>query len=185
MPGINRASKIVAESTRSSRKNSGAKCVFLSHQKADRDVCRQIANYLKAADIDVYFDEEDNDLKDALQVQNPHLVTKAICKGITNSTHMLCVVSPSTLNSRWVPFEVGYGYDQIYLGVLTLKGITDAALPEYIKTAKVIIRGTKSLNEFVANTVVGTSTTLLEQRGTVKAHSMASHPLDNYLDWNQ
>ncbi len=185
MAGLNLAKAIYSEATRSARKQAGIKCVFLSHQKADRDICRKIADYLMAANINVYFDEDDNDLKDALQTQNPHLVTAAICKGIRNSTHMLCVVSPNTITSRWVPFEVGYGYDQTYLGVLTLKGIPESSLPDYIKTAKVIVRGTKSLNEFIATTLVGSSLNLMERNNLIKAHSMVSHPLDSYLDWNQ
>jgi len=38
---------------------------------------------------------------------------------------MLVVVSPNTIYSNWVPWEVGYGYDNTHLGVLTLKGIED------------------------------------------------------------
>ncbi len=185
MPGVNFAKSYFSEAIRSQNKQVGNKCVFLSHQKADRDICRKIADYLMAANINVYFDEDDNDLKDALQSQNPHAVTKAICKGIKSSTHMLCVISPNTITSRWVPFEVGYGYDQTYLGVLTLKGILESSLPDYIKTAKVIVRGTKSLNEFITSTLAGSSLIVMERNNLIKAHSMGSHPLDNYLDWNQ
>ena len=32
-------------------------CIFISHQKEDTESCRQIADYLLAAGIDVYFDE--------------------------------------------------------------------------------------------------------------------------------
>ena len=31
---------------------------FISHQKSDKDICREIANYLMAANIDVCFDED-------------------------------------------------------------------------------------------------------------------------------
>jgi hypothetical protein len=183
MPGVNRASRVIAESTRQYRKSLALKCIFLSHQKADREVCKEIANYIISADVDVYFDEYDNDLKDALQTNNPQGVTEAICKGINNSSHMLCIISPNTLASRWVPFEVGYGFDKTHLGVLTLKGIPDKDLPDYLKTAKILIRGTKSLNQYLA-TITNASVPILESRGAIKSHNAVGHQLDNYLDWN-
>lgn len=181
MTGINLATSSITESTRLNRKSLGIKCVFLSHQRADKDVCRNIANYLLAAGIDVYFDEYDTDLKLANQTGNPQLVTNAIRKGINKSSHMLCVVSPNTLNSKWVPFEVGYGYDLTVLGVLTLKGIEENDLPDYIKTAKFIVRGTNSLNEFIAK-ITNENRSVLESKGLIKSHT-AIHPLDNFLDF--
>lgn len=110
MAGINRAiSSYVTLSE--SRKNSGIKCVFLSHQKSDSDTCKKIAEYLIAAEIDVYFDENDDDLKIYRQIGNPHGVVDSIKKGIKKSSHMLVVVSPNTIHSKWVPWEVGYAYD--------------------------------------------------------------------------
>jgi TIR domain len=122
------------------------KCVFISHQKADKDICRSIANYLISAGIDVYFDEYDQDLRIANQTQNPKAVTKAILKGIQNSSHMLCVVSPNTLDSKWVPFEVGFGYDKTKLGVLLLKGIKKEQLPDYIRAVDLIVPSIWHLN---------------------------------------
>ena len=33
---------------------------------------------------------------------------------------MLVIVSPTTMKSNWVPFEIGFGYDKTELSVLTL-----------------------------------------------------------------
>jgi hypothetical protein len=124
MAGINRAAKNFRMFSES-RKITGVKCIFLSHQQKDKDVCRKIADYLMAADIDVYFDEDDEDLKLYRQSNRPQGVVDSIRKGINNSSHMLVVVSPNTIYSSWVPWEIGYGYDNTQLGVLTLKGIKD------------------------------------------------------------
>lgn len=35
----------------------GIKCVFISHQRKDKTVARAIADYIKDAGVDVYFDE--------------------------------------------------------------------------------------------------------------------------------
>ena len=182
MAGINRAAKnyrIFSES----RKISGVECVFLSHQQKDKDVCRKIADYLVAADIDVYFDEDDDDLKNYRQTSNPLGVVNSIRKGISNSSHMLVVVSPNTINSKWVPWEVGYGFDNTDLSVLTLKGITDIELPDYLKTT-LLIRGTKSLNSYLSM-IIKKAELLLEVDNRIKNSSKMMHPLDSFLDWNQ
>lgn len=88
MAGINRATKNLRFYSES-RKAMGMKCVFLSHQQKDKDVCRKIADYLMAADIDVYFDEYDEDLKFYRQANDPKGVVDSIKKGINNSSHML------------------------------------------------------------------------------------------------
>lgn len=182
MAGINRAVKnfrIFSES----RKTIDVKCIFLSHQQKDKEVCRKIADYLMTADIDVYFDEDDDDLKLYRQTNRPQGVVDSIRKGINNSSHMLVVVSPNTIYSSWVPWEIGYGFDNTQLSVLTLKGIKDESLPDYLKTSQ-IIRGTKSLNEYLAK-ITNNYQSIMENRNLIKSHTMSVHPLDNYLDWNQ
>lgn len=182
MAGINRAIKNWRIHTES-RKSTGIKCIFLSHQQKDKDVCRKIADYLMNAGIDVYFDEDDEDLKTYRQSNRPEGVVDSIKKGINSSSHTLVVVSKNTLYSSWVPWEIGYGYDKTHLGVLTLKGITNASLPDYLKTASILIRGTKSLNEYLSK-LTNNSVSLMESRNFIKSHSVATHPLYNYLDWN-
>lgn len=112
--------------------------VFISHQKRDRDEAEKIAKYLKRVGIDVYFDEYDRELQIATINDDPKAVVKAIKKGINNSTHMLCIISKNTLTSKWVPFEVGYGYDKTDLATVVLKGIKNNELPDYIKVAPII-----------------------------------------------
>jgi hypothetical protein len=182
MAGINRASKSFRVFSES-RKTKGVECVFLSHQQNDKDICRKIADYLTSANIDVYFDEDDEDLKIYRQSKRPDGVVESIKVGINNSSHMLVIVSQSTLNSQWVPWEIGYGYDKIDLGVLTLKGITDEKLPDYLKTT-FVIRGTKSLNIYLARITRGVQY-LMENSNLIKSHTVGNHPLDTYLDWNQ
>lgn len=124
------------------------RCVFISHQQKDKTEARQVANYLQNAGIDIYFDENDTELRLHHQNNNPKKVTEAICYGINNSSHMLVLVSPNTINSSWVPFEIGYGFDKTDLGVLCLKGIPKGSLPEYIRTAP-IVRDIYDLNNYI------------------------------------
>lgn len=180
MPGINR--ELYNEQTALQRKQLGIKCVFISHQKADAPICKHIADYLMKADIDVYFDEYDKDLKYYYQTNNPKGVVNSIKKGIQQSSHMLCVISPNTLYSKWVPWEVGYGYDITQLSALTLKGIKEENLPDYLKTVT-LIRGTKTLNDYISNLAGEYKEKMFSSKRLIN-ESTSVHPLDNYLDWN-
>lgn len=54
----------------------GIKCVFISHQRKDKTVARAIADYIKNAGVDVYFDEYDS----SINIYDPYSVVSAIKK---------------------------------------------------------------------------------------------------------
>jgi hypothetical protein len=184
--GVNRAEPFHRTRAGSAAKSFSAwrdkSCVFISHQRDDTKACEALADYLLSIPIDVYFDKYDKSISQLVAEGNADKVTKHIQRGIDFSTHMICVVSSTTVKSHWVPFEVGYGYEQIPLGVLTLKGVTDPMLPEYLKTTNVI-RGTKSLNMFLSQ-LLGQNREFLESKVGYKSVTM-NHPLDNVLDYQR
>lgn len=149
----------------------GIKCVFISHQKVDKNEAKKIADYLLQAGIDVYFDEYDKDLKLQHQINNPKAVTTAICNGINNSSHMLVIVSPNTLNSTWVPFEIGYGYDKTDLAVLCIKGISQSRLPEYVKVAPTV-RDIYDLNTKIEKISGKSKESLIQTKAIIDYNSM-------------
>ena len=159
---------------------SGVKCVFISHQKGDLDQAKKVADYLENAGIDIYFDEFDTDLRMQRQNNNPIEVTKAICNGINNSSHMLVLVSPITLYSNWVPFEIGYGYDKTELGVLCLKGFPLGKLPEYVRTAP-IIRDIYDLNSLIER-LSGMKKEFLFETRMMSDHGSYTNPLSSVMD---
>lgn len=156
------------------------KCVFLSHQKRDTVYAKKIADFLISNEIDVYFDEYDEDLKDINQSSHPEKVTSAILKGINQSSHMLVVVSPNTLYSNWVPFEIGYGFDKTDLGILTLKGIEKEKLPSYLKTAK-LIRDIYDINKFVEK-LTKKAESELQKAFVFESFNSRTHPLSSVMD---
>ena len=166
--------------SRSQAISLGVKCMFISHQQKDKESAKKIADYLMEAGIDVYFDSYDNDLKVHHQSNNAKAVTDAIRKGINNSSHMLVLVSPNTLYSTWVPFEIGYGFDKTDLYILCLKGIQKGGLPEYVKTAK-IIRDIYDLNNLTSNISGIGKETLLKSNRMVDYNSY-TNPLYNVMD---
>lgn len=127
----------------------GVKCIFISHQHKDKNEARKTADYLINAGVDVYFDEYDGDLRISHQSNNAKAITDSIKKGINNSSHTRVLVSPNTLYSTWVPFEIGYGYDKTDLFVLCLKGIPKGGLPEYVRSAT-IVRDIYDLNNLIS-----------------------------------
>ncbi|MCK6611818.1 MAG: toll/interleukin-1 receptor domain-containing protein [Bacteroidia bacterium] len=180
MTGLNRFYYPTKYQSRNQVVSLGIKCVFISYQKKDRDAAIKVADYLQGAGIDVYIDIYDKELKLQHQNDNPKEVTKAICNGINNSSHMLVLVSPDTLYSTWVPFEIGYGYDKTDLGVLCLKGIPKGKLPEYVRTAT-IIRDIYDLNGLVER-LSGKKKEILLETKMMSDHGSSLNPLYGVMD---
>lgn len=172
MAGLNRFYYPTKYHSRSQVLSLGIKCVFISYQKEDKESAIKIADYLMSIGIDVYIDRYDTELKIHHQNNNPKAVTQSICNGINNSSHMLTIVSPNTLYSSWVPFEIGYGYDKTELSVLCLKGIPKGKLPEYVRTSK-IIRDIYDLNILIRN-FTGQDRDILEKANSFNLSSSNS-----------
>ncbi len=179
--GINRATyfnKSLIQEHLSARQT----CVFISHQQRDKPQAQTLAAYIQDAGIDVYFDENDEDLRLYREANNPKGVVNSIKTGINKSTHMLCLLSPNTLHSKWVPYEIGYGTEKTHLAVLTLKNVPENEIPDYVKVADQLLRGTKSLNSYLAS-ITHTLTNLMENNNLIKSHNTPYHILDAVLDW--
>ncbi len=152
--------------------------VFLSHQRSDKKEATIIAEYLKSCGIDVYFDQFDKDLQKAVADNNPKGVVAAIKMGVITSTDMLVLVSPNTLRSEWVPFEIGYGYDALDVKALTLKGIKSKDIPDYIKAVP-IIRDIYDIDQYAKNKG---NRILMEAQGITRKTADPMHPLSAIMD---
>lgn len=152
-------------------------CVFISHQRNDKSVAKEIANYIYKSGVDIYFDEYDR----SINRDDPQSVVNAIKTGIRNSTHMLCILSQNALQSKWMPWEIGYGFDRLQVAGITVKEISKSVLPEYLQIVPVI-RGTKSLNTYLAKVIGRVEDSLIMEEKLFSASS-PNHPLDNILDW--
>jgi hypothetical protein len=103
----------------------------------------------------------------------------AIKAGVKSSTHMLALVSPNTLRSECVPFEIGYGYDALIVIALTLKGIRTQDIPGYIKVVP-IIRDIYDIDKFAKEKG---NKYLMESRGMTKeAAGYEKHLLSGVMD---
>ena len=111
-------------------------CVFISHKKEDADFARNLSDYVMGRGINVYFDENDPIL--AKEHKSPDEVVNAIKVGLEKSTHMIIVLSKNTLESNWVPWEVGFASakDKEYR-LLRLNDVY-GDIPEFYKVAKIL-----------------------------------------------
>lgn len=123
-------------------------CVFISHKKEDADFARNLSDYVMERGINVYFDENDPIL--AKEHKSPDEVVNAIKVGLEKSTHMIIVLSKNTLESNWVPWEVGFASakDKEYR-LLRLNDVY-GDIPEFYKVAK-ILNDYDDLNNFLAS----------------------------------
>lgn len=185
MAGINRAlteSRVLAKSNES----AGRPCIFLSHISVDKRSAIEIGNYITArGDIDIYLDINDYALQMAAQANDAARVTEFIEKGLSHSSHIMCLVSANTVNSWWVPYELGFAKKAAkHLATLKLKG--DASLPDFLKMSEIIL-GTKGLNEYLTLVRRGlqNSASFLPLTESLMKHTASPHPLDQYLDWGK
>ncbi|WP_070138132.1 toll/interleukin-1 receptor domain-containing protein [Crocinitomix algicola] len=183
MEGRNRADKIdKLFRLISEEKEDDVPCVFISYQRNDEDFAKSVAKYINDHQIDVFFDLEDIHLKKS---NSPEDVTDSIKAGLKKSNYMIVIVSSTTASSPWVPFEIGYAYDQMAekMKILRNRNLPIKSLPDYLKT-KEILNGYYSLNTFLKN--VRNSYKLYEskiQKGqNIKTFSSLTNPLNKYLE---
>jgi hypothetical protein len=184
MAAINRAlheNRLLAKS----RQSTDAPCIFLSHISVDKSAATAIGSYItKQGDIDIYLDVTDQDLQDAVGANDPAGITRFIERGLSYATHIMCLVSANTVQSWWVPYELGFSKNAgKHLSTLKLKGTV--ALPAFLEISE-LIRGTQSLNAYLTRVRRGLwKTAAIETlTETLTRHYASPHPLDSHLDWN-
>ena len=100
--------------------------VFLSHKSEDREVTLAIAQALIRQNISVYIDYVDPQV----DAKNPKLESY-LRKIIHSSKSLLTIATANTINSWWVPFEIGVALDNDKLVGTVLRG-TPGQLPTYL-----------------------------------------------------
>lgn len=152
----------------------GKCCVFISHQQKDKPAAKIIPNYLLSCGIDVYFDKYDA----SINRSNPQSVVNAIKAGLRKSTHLMCLLSENAMKSKWIPWEVGYGYEHNVFCV-KLKEIASSLLPEYLQVVPVY-SGYEDLD--VAIRYMRSTNNIYE--GKMRTFSNCFHPLSSIMNRN-
>ena len=104
-----------------------AKRIFVSHYNEDSASARQIASWIRDFGMNAFLDADDQDLPQEDDVEMANYI-----KGVINESHGLVVVTSNrTINSWWVPYEIGVA-DQKDL-VLATYILDRTALPSYLR----------------------------------------------------
>ena len=113
-------------------------CVFISHKKEDEEAAKAIGNFLSEnVGVSIYLDTEDCVLQEAVSTENDQKIVESIQKGLSCSTHLICLISDKTKLSWWVPYEIGFADKQgISIAALKLKNVEN--VPSYVKIKKTL-----------------------------------------------
>lgn len=137
MPGVN-LYYYTTEARKSLSFPLGGSCVFISHRKADLEAAKAIARFLQYdVGVNVYFDEYDAALGAAAKAGDDRKIVECLERGIEVSSHLLGVLSATTKDSWWVPFEIGSARRKgAQVGYTLLNDVDN--LPSYLKIARLI-----------------------------------------------
>ena len=123
--------------------------VFLSHRREDKPVVRALSRLVSAFGIHFWLDEGDADVQraTALGMAGAAALVHAIERGVRHSTHLIGLLSPRTMGSWWVPYEIGFARAQSKGAIFVALELHDdlASVPEYARVAPVFT----SVDEFV------------------------------------
>lgn len=122
-----------------------SKCVFISYKSEDIDAAIGVGDYLiHQARVHIYLDTKDCVLKEAISAENDEKIVESIKRGLSKSTHILCIISDKTRLSWWVPYEIGIADNsEINIASLKLRNVDD--IPSFLKIHKSIT----DVDEFV------------------------------------
>ena len=116
--------------------------VFISHQRNDKDIAREVQKRLEKMRIKSFLDATDKG-RDGYKS-----VTDWIIDNLRESTHVLVVYTDNTKKSAWVPFEIGVGYEREEgIAILAPQRISD--MPNYLDEFP-LMRDFESLKEFAS-----------------------------------
>jgi len=98
--------------------------VFLSYSTVDHKIAKQISRILSELEISHFFDKKD--------ISWGQDVLKGVSEGLKSCSHLLVILSPASLKSGWVAFEIGQASA---LGKVILPYLTHPSLdiPDFIK----------------------------------------------------
>ena len=76
--------------------------LFISYAHEDSRMADQIERLCQEIGIQCFLDRKD--------IHWGESITKAVGNGLDEATHVVLIVSPASLKSMWVPFEIGFAF---------------------------------------------------------------------------
>jgi hypothetical protein len=119
--------------------------VFISYSHIDSKVADEITEVLSNQTIEFFRDIKDIEWGDSIdtEVQN----------GLDDASALLVIISPASLKSQWVPFEIGYAAGK-RIKILPFLTHPSLDVPSYIKDLKYLVT-INEVQEFFSKGLVG------------------------------
>lgn len=101
--------------------SSASTTIFLSHSHKDKELAKGLKNFLGSLGINLYIDWEDTDMP-----HPPNRETAAALKKRINTTeYFLMLCTENSLQSRWVPWEIGVADTHKTFGKILIAPVAD------------------------------------------------------------
>ena len=99
--------------------------VFISHKREDTGKAAEIAAYLSRKSVKCYIDLTDS------SIQTTEDLTALLMRRVKECTHLMAIVSDYTIQSWWVPFEIGVA-SQLERRITSYR-LSSVNLPDFLK----------------------------------------------------
>ena len=132
--------------------------VFISYSRMDRNFVSEIETVLKEEHIQYFLDEKN--------IEWGGEITNTIEDAISNDiTHVIVVISPASLKSHWVSYEIGYAKAS---GVKILPFLTHPAidLPLFLSKYNYIVSIEQLRNYFAKSNILRKKMNIIKEDGT-------------------
>ena len=155
------------------------RCVFISHKKEDEDAAIAIGTYLtNTVGINIYLDTQDCILKESVSTENDQQIVESIKRGLTCSSHLLCLISDKTKLSWWVPYEIGFADKQeIDIAALKLKDVE--GIPSYLKIKNTLFN-TEDFLQYISR--LGPYGSIMAKEDYIRFSTCDNGILTEYID---
>ncbi|MCK4680011.1 toll/interleukin-1 receptor domain-containing protein [bacterium] len=115
--------------------------VFLSYSHVDSDIADAVESNLTGLGIAVF--------RDVKEIEWGESISARVRGGLERAVAVLVILSPASLKSQWVPFEVGYG-KALHKRVLPFLTQGSIELPCYMGDLRRLV-GVEEMREYLAN----------------------------------
>ena len=121
--------------------------VFISYSHKDIEVANQIISALKELNLKYFIDEE--------KIKWGEPISEEIEENLKHTTHQIVIVTKNSINSHWVPYEIGIARglsltEDIDIKILPFLSGPRIDLPDYLRKLK-YIDSIEKLREYFKN----------------------------------
>jgi len=112
--------------------------VFISYSHEDSNLATEISNTLGKLKVNYFLDKKD--------IEWGANIKQHVDNNLFDSTHLIVIISPASLKSLWVPYEIGNA-NALGLTILPYLQHPSIDVPEYIRHFK-NIKSIDSIKEY-------------------------------------